>query len=642
MPTPVLIDGFEHQTLSTSGTGIWSAVSNAGQITIDTTNKRTGTAALRVAEDGVSATWIAKSINSQVVVGSLYLRLTATPSTGSTILTFTGPASNPDFRVNTSGTIRATIGGSSGVDGPNIVDGDWHRLDFRISTNSTTYTIEWSVDGATQTTSSLSGQTATAMTTVRFGGVAASTATVWYDDVVLSHTSADHPIGAHKVLSLVPDADGTNSGAANFTLVGGSTNWEVLDEWPADTTTYIAQTTNSGTSYREVEFADTTETTIWGVHGYLAYFAAGTQANNGTTRIVDSGGTTLTDIFSGDMSESTLFYRSAIITAPTGGWTQTGLNGVRGRVGFSTDVSPNPRWSALMLQYAVPEAENVTIVAPMATATAASLASTQGSTLLAPRASASADGTAPSLLSTIPAPQATATAAGLAPSIIIGPVTVIAPQATAIADAVAPGLALQILAPAADATATAVAPVLRLDVTVPLATATAGALAPSLVIGFVIQAPVAEASASAPAPAPTISVTVPLATATADALAPTLAALLSPPLAAATAAALAPTLSEVVQAVLATATAQGAAPAPTIIVPAALAQATAEAIAPVIVIGGGDVVIVVPLASAAAAAFAPILVVPAGQYPESWWQKPRYWNETRDALRRRGMPSWRG
>lgn len=600
MPTPVLIDGFEHQTLSTAGTGIWSAVSNAGAITIDTTNKRTGTAALRVAEDGVTATWIAKAINSQVVVGSLYLRLTATPSTSSTVLSFTGTASAPDFRVNTSGIIRATIGGSSAVDGPNIVDGNWHRLDFRISTNSTTYTIEWAVDGTTQTTSSLSGQTATAMTTVRFGGVAASTATCWYDDVVLSYTSGDHPIGAHKVLALVPNADGTNSGGTNFTLTGGSTNWEVLDEWPADTTTYIAQTTNSGTSYREVEFADTTETTIWGVHGYLAYFAAGTSANNGTTRIVDSGGTTLTNIFSGDMSESSLFYKAAIITAPTGGWSQTNLNGVRGRIGFSTDASPNPRWSALMLQYAVPEAGNVTIIAPIATATAASLASTQRSTLLPPQASASADGTAPSLLSTVIVPQAAATAAGLVPSIIIGPVTVIAPQATATADAVAPGLTSRILAPAADATATALAPVLRLDVTVPLATATS------------------------------------------DALAPTLAAFLSPPLAAATAAALAPTLSEVVQAALATATAQGAAPAPTIIVPAALAQATAEAIAPVIVIGGGDVIIVAPLASAAAAAFAPILVVPAGQYPESWWQKPRYWNETRDALRRHGMPSWRG
>jgi hypothetical protein len=219
------------------------------------------------------------------------------------------------------------------------------------------------VDGTAQTTSSLSGQTAAVMTSVRFGsGAASHTATCWYDDVVISYTSADHPIGAHKVLSLVPNADGTDSGGTNFTLTGGTTNWEVLDEWPADTTTYIAQTTASGTSYREVQFGDTTETTIWGVHGYLAYFAAGTAANNGTTRIVDSSGNTLTDIFSGDMSESSLFYKSAIIAAPGGSWTQAGLNGVKGRVGFSTDVSPNPRWSALLLQYAVPEASGPTTI----------------------------------------------------------------------------------------------------------------------------------------------------------------------------------------------------------------------------------------------------------------------------------------
>jgi hypothetical protein len=354
-PTLTLIDGFEHQTLSTSGTGIWNGVPNPAAVTIDTTNKRTGAAALKVAEDGVTATYISKSINSQVVVGSLYIRLTANPSVNSTILVFTAP-SNPQFWVTSTGLIRAAIQGSATVDGPNIVDGAWHQLDFRISTNSTTYTIEWSVDGTAQTTSSLSGQTAAAMTGIRFGsGTASHTATCWYDDVILSYTSADYPIGAHKVRSSVPNADGTDSGGTNFTLTGGTTNWEVLNEWPADTTTYIGQTTASSTSYREVQFADTTEGTIWGVHGYLAYFASGTTANNGTTQIVDSGGAALTNIYSGDMSETSLFYKSEVITAPAGGWTQANFNGVKGRVGFSSNIATIPRWSSLMLQYAAPE-----------------------------------------------------------------------------------------------------------------------------------------------------------------------------------------------------------------------------------------------------------------------------------------------
>jgi hypothetical protein len=662
MPTPVLIDGFEHQTLSTNGTGIWSNIVGSTGISIDTTNQRTGAAALKVAQNGSAATYAHKPISSQVLVGSLYIRATAAPSVNSLICAAPGPTNMPQFWLTTAGRIRAAIGGSGAVDGPIVTDGNWHLLDFRFRTDTTTFTIEWSVDGAAQTTSTRTGQTATNMTAFRLGsGTPSHTATCWYDDLVLSYTSADYPIGPHKVLALVPNAETQGGGSVgDLTITGGTLAWEVLDEWPADTSTYVAQTTASGSSYRAVAFQETTETTIWGVMGYLAYFAsAASPANDGITRIVDQGGATLTDIYSGDMSETSLFYKSAIIAAPSGGWTQTKLNGVRCRIGFSTTVSPEPRWSALMLQYAVPEpVVDVTISVPIATATAAGLASAQRSTLLPPQASATAGGTAPILRSTVIAPQAVATAVSLAPGIIIGPVTVIAPQATAGAAALTPGLASSVLPPAAAAAAVGLAPVLRVDVTVPLATATATASPPSLFIGFIIQAPVAQASASALAPALTVSVPAPLATATSSALAPTPGALLLPPLAAATAAALAPSLAVRVAIPLATATAAALAPNPFIasVVHAPLASATAAALAPnlaqivqavvadataVALVDGVYVLVLAPQAAAGAVALVPTLHG-VSTAPASWWQKPRYSSTTRDALRRHGMPSWRG
>jgi hypothetical protein len=56
------------------------------------------------------------------------------------------------------------------------------------------------------------------------------------------------------------------------------------------------------------------------------------------------------------MSETVLHFRTASIAVPGGGaWDQTKFNGVKARVGFSGNVATVPRWSALMLQYAVPE-----------------------------------------------------------------------------------------------------------------------------------------------------------------------------------------------------------------------------------------------------------------------------------------------
>jgi hypothetical protein len=106
-----------------------------------------------------------------------------------------------------------------------------------------------------------------------------------------------------------------------------------------------------------VTFADSAANkTIWGVEGQAALFSSGTLANDGTTRIVDSAGTTLTDIYAGDMSETSLHYRRAIITAPGGGWTAANFNGLKARVGLSSDVIDVPRWAALMLQYAAVDA----------------------------------------------------------------------------------------------------------------------------------------------------------------------------------------------------------------------------------------------------------------------------------------------
>ena len=52
------------------------------------------------------------------------------------------------------------------------------------------------------------------------------------------------------------------------------------------------------------------------------------------------------------MSESSMFYKSAIITAPGGGWTQSEINALYTRLGYSSDASPDPYWYNIMLEVA--------------------------------------------------------------------------------------------------------------------------------------------------------------------------------------------------------------------------------------------------------------------------------------------------
>ena len=371
-PGPALMraEGFEHQTTSILGLGygnggrLFDAVGRAPGVTIDTTNQRTGAACLMIVEDGTTATNLQMGCEiTYTMVGSFYVRLTANPSIESRIARILADtAQSMKFIVQTDGKINTTIV-SNGTAGPVITDGNWHRVDFRVSTVTTTTTFDWSVDGVAQTQHTAS-QTIDPIWGFEFGSnTSNNTATAWYDDVVLSKYASDYPMGAHRVLEIVPSGDGTHNAGTNtiednagVDIVSPNAFPLVNDMVSSPSTDYIKQSTIGAGNYAEVTFEDTSETTIWGVDGVVALFASGLNANTGTTRIVDSGGTTLTDIHDlDDQSETTLQYRRGMVAppAPQTGWTLTALNGVKARVGFSDDVTDVPYWAAIMLQYAV-------------------------------------------------------------------------------------------------------------------------------------------------------------------------------------------------------------------------------------------------------------------------------------------------
>jgi hypothetical protein len=118
------------------------------------------------------------------------------------------------------------------------------------------------------------------------------------------------------------------------------------------TTDYVLQLNNSATSYLEFSFVNTTETCIREVSAVVAYRSATTAANTGKTSIFAGG--TESVVFSGDMSETTLTYASAVVTPAAAPWTQAAVNGLVTRIGYAGDANPDPYWDGLMLELAVP------------------------------------------------------------------------------------------------------------------------------------------------------------------------------------------------------------------------------------------------------------------------------------------------
>jgi hypothetical protein len=371
MPALVYLEGFEHQTMSVLqfggvGTGIFDGtITNPGQITIDTSVFRNGVASLRVAANGAATNAVHEvSGLPTVFVCSVAIRLDSLPAADSEVFGFIGTVLNPlrlRFRASDSKWIARIEDSTADLVGPVAVAGTWHRFDFRSNISANPWVLAMQVDGV-DFGSVTRATAASTHTRVRYGTNSAHTFTANYDDCVISVTSADYPIGDLKVLSLVPTSDGTHVGPANsiedqagvdIVTPGYTTAWQLVDEWPANSTDYVAQAVIGAGDYAEVNFGNTSETTIHDVMGIAALRSATTSASNGTTKVIRSDATEIT-IFSGDMSETALHYKNILITRPGGGWTQSEVNALYARMGFSSDATPDPWWSALMLQYASP------------------------------------------------------------------------------------------------------------------------------------------------------------------------------------------------------------------------------------------------------------------------------------------------
>jgi len=366
MSTPVWFTGFESGSLSVNGAGLFDTIN--GTPAVQAVVKRTGNYALQCNAVGANTNVKKNLATPTVLVVTIYIRFAAYPAASGCSLVYIGVTAGKALAINyNTATNRFYARFSGGADGNtaavDIALDTWYRLDMKFDVSANPSKIDFAVNGTAAAQSSYA-QAATTFVTLGIGQHDAVNVNVYYDDSIYSVTAADYPIGAFQVEGLLPNADGTHNNAANIIEdndgndVGAVTAYDHVNQLPmSESTLYLRQAGNGVANYAEVAFADPINYTAYlGVMGILAYASADTAANEGACVVIRSDATAITlwgtAASRADYSESSVFYKSALITAPAGGWTLAEIGALVARLGYSNDADPDPYWHNLMLEVA--------------------------------------------------------------------------------------------------------------------------------------------------------------------------------------------------------------------------------------------------------------------------------------------------
>ena len=356
--TPIRLTGFESGAVSATGSGLFDTVVGTGA-TADSVAPRSGSYSLRILDGGAAANDVGWTAGSNVVVARFGIRFATLPAGNVTELASVDAAAGSDLRLGYDATSQRLtlrfVGQPTVSASAALVAGTWHLLDLRAILNTNPRTASWRLDSVAQTAATPSAEGGSTAASVRLGStVVADAYTANYDDLFLSTTSADFPIGDGTTIALRPDGNGTHVGSGDFrhddNTALDATTWGRLDEVPMTSITdFVRQRTTSTTSYAEVTVQNTATTCLSAVSALFSEDATGGGSSHGRTVVWD--GTTEHLVYSGAMDVAALAYRSAIIPAGTG-WTTAALNGLRWRFGYSNDANPDPHWQALLIEVA--------------------------------------------------------------------------------------------------------------------------------------------------------------------------------------------------------------------------------------------------------------------------------------------------
>jgi hypothetical protein len=370
VPTLTFATGFENRiaadcpgTATATTAQLWESIAGTPAVVAGSRPGGRGDWVLEISAAAATAenvTWVQPAATQRVVL-SFWFRILNLPTGGDfRIWSTSTTAGGQILLVTTAGVLVAEPAGNAGdrQTGPTLEVGRWYLLEVDSNTSGTQHSMAWRVDGVAQNTATTTDSPgAQDQGNHRFGTTATThtnAVTAQYDDVVVSFTGADYPLGPHTVVGYLPnsDVDITQVGAGAFVdaggtaISGGNPAWDnLVTPWDTAATLRVEQTANAAAGYIEVGFADATGTRDPVAVSAIGVFRAdSTTACNVEARVNDGG---TVDNWTGlfDPSESTNVNRWKMYAVrPNGGtaWTLAALNALTVRFGFSADAAPDP------------------------------------------------------------------------------------------------------------------------------------------------------------------------------------------------------------------------------------------------------------------------------------------------------------
>ena len=299
------------------------------------------------------------------LIGRVYIRFATLPSADCALVAVGGSAAlGPQIRFKQSDSkIYAAVAITLGATGVAVTTGTWYRIDFdfNVQTGGADF-CDVQVDGTACGQATATGLSA-AQTTLGFGGLTGSTShDIYFDDLILSNTAADYPIGAGYVLGFVPAADGTHTFTSTHAILGttgapttGSNitnattnafsfvNARPIGGGAADNTRLWNQAT-AATEYAEVTIEQTTETNPpRAVEVLCIAREASSTGCNSTFKVNDNGTEATVFAMTSPIGNSDDFNTKQFATMPadSAAWTLARFKGLKLRWGYSSDATPD-------------------------------------------------------------------------------------------------------------------------------------------------------------------------------------------------------------------------------------------------------------------------------------------------------------
>jgi hypothetical protein len=368
-------------TLGGAGTSTNVFDSLAGTPTVVSTNPRSGTYCLELSSSAAaeSLSWSRTGVLNVLLSTQITIRLsvyfpTSLPGADLELLALT-PATAGDAAVlryeSSDSTLRLKVGtGTEVVSDAAVSANTWISIDLRVDGRTTTHRADWRIDytndafyvGQAQATAT--GTVVTNGWDVRLGWASASTATVRYDDVVVGRFGGHYPLGnmIHEAITVDPSGTLTVSGStANFNVMtanGTLAAWNAtnarnaIDERPPTigaSADGIVQVATAISDYVEIPTTTISAVNLGAAIRAVRLVACGWAASTTTATIGfrSYDGVSEITMFSAsdyqfDNSTTTPAWHAQMVRSSGSrqDWTQSKLDALVFRMGFSGDASP--------------------------------------------------------------------------------------------------------------------------------------------------------------------------------------------------------------------------------------------------------------------------------------------------------------